>query len=244
MKTRIGLFVAMDKELDLLIKNFKYSIKKINSYIEFYLVDYDDDIELIIHKSGIGTVNAAISATLMISYYKPSFIIVSGVCGGLGIQNQNWIHITENVTYHDVWCGDDNDNKYGQVQGLPVDYLLTDKDDEIVSVLKEKFETPDRKVYCSTTLTGNWFVDSKKKARDIIQIYNRDASYAAVDMEIGAIAQTCYILDSKIKLMAVKVISDAVLNEGCKKYSEFWDNAGNELYDIVTTVIDYYKQNL
>ena len=81
--------------------------------------------KLILQKSGIATVNAAIQTVEMIRQYKPDCIISSGCAGGNGddINLQDVVASSE-LTYHDVYCGKaiDNSTVYGQVQGLPARY--------------------------------------------------------------------------------------------------------------------------
>ena len=60
---KIGIIVAMDKELQQLQRLF-------------------NDGNVIVQKCGIGKVNAALGAADMISQYKPDVIISSGCAGG------------------------------------------------------------------------------------------------------------------------------------------------------------------
>ena len=63
---KIGMIVAMDKEYKQLRPLFPEN-------------------KLILQKSGIATVNAAIQAVEMIRQYKPDCIISSGCAGGNGV---------------------------------------------------------------------------------------------------------------------------------------------------------------
>ena len=103
---KIGMIVAMDKEYKQLRPLFP-------------------EDKLILQKSGIATVNAAIQTVEMIRQYKPDCIISSGCAGGNGddINLQDVVASSE-LTYHDVYCGKaiDNSTVYGQVQGLPARY--------------------------------------------------------------------------------------------------------------------------
>ena len=99
---KIGIIVAMDKELQQLQRLF-------------------NDGNVIVQKCGIGKVNAALGTADMISQYKPDVIISSGCAGGNGddINIQDVVVSTE-LVYHDVYCGTAiGHSVYGQVQGLP-----------------------------------------------------------------------------------------------------------------------------
>ena len=135
---KIGMIVAMDKELKQLRPLFP-------------------EDKVILQKSGIATVNAAIQTVEMIRQYKPDCIISSGCAGGNGddINLQDVVVSTE-LTYHDVYCGKaiDETTVYGQVQGLPVRYQAD-------PYLLEKAKLTGAKP--GLIVTGDWFVDSKEK---------------------------------------------------------------------------------
>ena len=100
------MIVAMDKELQQLRPLFP-------------------EDKVILQKSGIATVNAAIQTVEMIRQYKPDCIISSGCAGGNGDDiNLQDVVVSSELTYHDVYCGKaiDDTTIYGQVQGLPARY--------------------------------------------------------------------------------------------------------------------------
>ena len=62
--------------------------------------------KVILQKSGIATVNAAIQTVEMIRQYKPDCIISSGCAGGYGEDiNLQDVVVSSELTYHDVYCG-------------------------------------------------------------------------------------------------------------------------------------------
>ena len=161
---KIGIIVAMDKELEQLRPLFP-------------------EDKVILQKSGIATVNAAIQTVEMIRQYKPDVIISSGCAGGNGDDiNLQDVVVSSELAYHDVYCGRaiDDTTIYGQVQGLPprfgVDPYLLEK--ALLTGAKP-----------GLIVTGDWFVDTKEKMREIISHF---PEAKAVDMESAAIAHTCY----------------------------------------------------
>lgn len=108
---RIGIIVAMDKELKQLQALF-------------------NDGSVKVEKCGIGKVNAALGAQRMINEFHPDCIISSGCAGGNGDDiNIQDVVISSELCYHDVYCGRaiDDTTVYGQVQGLPVRYKADPK---------------------------------------------------------------------------------------------------------------------
>ena len=73
--------------------------------------------------SGIGKVNAALSAQRLILACRPDCIISTGVAGGLDSSlRPKQVVASSEVVYHDVWCGEPN--QWGQVQGMPARFRV------------------------------------------------------------------------------------------------------------------------
>ena len=191
-----------------------------------------NDGNVLVQKCGIGKVNAALGAQRMINEFHPDVIVSSGCAGGNGddISVQDVV-VSSQLTYHDVYCGTaiDNTTVYGQVQGLPARY-------EADSTLLEKARNLkcDVNVHPGLIVTGDWFVDSKEKMREIVGHFP-DAK--AVDMESCAIAQTCYI--NKVPFISFRVISDIPLRDtDASQYHNFWDTVAEHSFQVTKTFIE------
>ncbi len=206
---KIGMIVAMDKELKQLRPLFPEDM-------------------VILQKSGIGKVNAAIQTVEMIRQYKPDVIISSGCAGGNGDDvNVQDVVVSSELVYHDVYCGTaiDSTTVYGQVQGLPARYQAD-------PYLFEKALLTGAKP--GLIVTGDWFVDSKDKMREIIGHF---PEAKAVDMESCAIAQACYI--NKVPFISFRVISDIPLRDtDASQYHNFWDTIAENSFQVTKTFIE------
>jgi adenosylhomocysteine nucleosidase len=210
---KIGIIVAMDKELHQLQELFP-----------------TDNVR--VEKCGIGKVNAALGAQRMINEFHPDCIISSGCAGGNGndISIQDVV-VSAELCYHDVYCGRaiDDTTVYGQVQGLPVRYQA---DPNLLS--KASPLDCGVKVHPGLIVTGDWFVDSKDKMREIIGHFP-DAK--AVDMESCAIAQTCYI--NKVPFISFRVFSDMPLHDtDAWQYHNFWDTIAEHSFQVTKTFVE------
>ncbi len=218
---KIGIIVAMDKELHQLQSLFT-------------------DGEVLVQKCGIGKVNAALGAQRMINEFHPDVIISSGCAGGNGddVHIQDVV-VSSELCYHDVYCGTaiDDCTVYGQVQGLPARYQA---DSNLLSkALNSQLSTLDSqlKIIPGLIVTGDWFVDSKEKMREIIGHF---PEAKAVDMESCAIAQTCYI--NKVPFISFRVISDIPLRDtDASQYHNFWDNVADRSFSITRTFVESLK---
>ena len=205
------------------------------------------DGSVVVQKCGIGKVNAALCAQRIINEFHPDCIISSGCAGGNGDDvNVQDVIVSNELTYHDVYCGTaiDTTTQYGQVQGLPVRYqvdpYLLQKAAELSPLVSHcnatfsKRERPTLKIHQGLIVTGDWFVDSREKMRSIIEKFP-DAR--AVDMESCAIAQTCYI--NKVPFISFRVISDIPLRDtDASQYHNFWDTIADNSFQVTRTFVE------
>ncbi len=206
--------MAMDKELKQLQEVFRNS-------------------DVLVQKCGIGKVNAALGAQRMINEFHPDCIISSGCAGGNGDDiNVQDIIVSKELCYHDVYCGKaiDDSTVYGQVQGLPARYQA---DPELLRKAL-CIQTSDIKLHQGLIVTGDWFVDSKEKMREIIGHF---PEAKAVDMESCAIAQTCYI--NKVPFISFRVISDIPLRDtDASQYHNFWDTVAEHSFQTTRAFVE------
>ena len=189
--------------------------------------------DVLVQKCGIGKVNAALGAQRMINEFHPDCIISSGCAGGNGDDiNVQDIIVSKELCYHDVYCGKaiDDTTVYGQVQGLPARYQA---DPEL---LRKALSIGPSGVnlHQGRIVTGDWFVDSKEKMREIIGHF---PEAKAVDMESCAIAQTCYI--NKVPFISFRVISDIPLRDtDASQYHNFWDTVAEHSFQTTRAFVE------
>ena len=216
---KIGIIVAMDKELQQLQSLFT-------------------DGNVLVEKCGIGKVNAALGAQRMINTFKPDVIISSGCAGGNGDDvNVQDVVVSRELTYHDVYCGTaiDNTTQYGQVQGLPVRYQADPKLLAIAKSLKL-----DIALHEGLIVTGDWFVDSKDKMREIVGHF---PEAKAVDMESCANAQTSYL--NQVPFISFRVVSDIPLRDtDASQYHDFWNTVAEHSFQVTKTFVENVLQQL
>ncbi|MBO6118355.1 MAG: 5'-methylthioadenosine/S-adenosylhomocysteine nucleosidase [Bacteroidales bacterium] len=209
---KIGLITAMESEYKRFIPLQKESSLK--------------DKTIVLHQCGIGKVNAAMNAFDFIVKQHPDIVISTGVAGGCSDElNITDTVFAQSVCYHDVWCG--QPNALGQIQGMPDKYCAPK---EVLNKIKaENFPN----VHFGLTVSGDWFVDSADKMREIKKSFP-DAM--AVDMESAAIAQVCYTMN--VPFVSLRVISDIPLKENnYQQYKDFWNVIADNSFDTAKKVI-------
>ena len=202
-----------------------------------------------VEKCGIGKVNAALGAQRMINEFQPDVIISSGCAGGHGedIRIQDVVVSTE-LSYHDVYCGTaiDNTTVYGQVQGCPARFPA---DPELLRIATNlqfplgsaacyqrdaRNSNLQLQIHPGLIVTGDWFVDSKEKMRDII---GKFPEAKAVDMESAAIAHTCYL--NKVRFISFRVISDLPLEDtDASMYHDFWNQIADNSFQVTQNFVN------
>ena len=212
---KIGIIVAMDKEFAQLQKVF------------------GNDSNIVLQKCGIGKVNAAIGATMMIEKHQPDVIISSGCAGGADPSlNVGDVVVAMETTYHDAYCGDNC--AYGQIMGMPKRYELADK---LIAIVQQ-FGSDCHAITMGLTVSGDWFVDSREKMREIMQ---RFPEAKAVDLESCSIAQVCYTFG--VPFVSFRIISDVPLKDHkAEMYFDFWDRLADGSFDVTYRFVERLQQ--
>ena len=249
-KVTIGIIVAMDKELALFNMNDKYEKVRTSTTNGFTFESYNiGDARVVVTKSGIGKVNAAVATTLMSELFHPDYIISSGVCGFLAPMKkkvqQGDIVLSAKVHYHDVYCGADCPDS---IQGLP-EYFPSFFNPSISRAICDD-NLP--RIFLTNIISGDYFVDTYQKAKEIYQHHldpdekfylSQTTRYIGegLDMESAAIAQVCYLF--KIPFGSLRIVSDTPLDTDAPSYESFWDFAGERLHYAVIAVIKYIAEH-
>jgi len=222
---KIGIIVAMRKELDLLLPLLQDSEESRMGGFEFHCGKVGRH-DVMVMQCGIGKVNAAMGALMLVNNFAPNYVINSGVAGGadlkVGVMD---VVAGARVAYHDVWCGPESE--VGRVQGLP---LYFEGASRLLELLPER-EDIHKGLICS----GDQFIDKMDEVKRIKGLFP-DA--LAVDMESGAIAQVCYL--SNVPFLALRVISDSpgASHDNTRQYLDFWTDAPQETFILVKDIIN------
>lgn len=233
----IGIIGAMDCEVNQLkskldnaeilqVGELTFNIGKINNH------------NIIVVKSGVGKVNAALCTQYIIDKFKPDFIINSGIGGGIacGLSVGDLVVGTELVQY------DFDVSAIGYARGYMCTGVNPDKPTIFYSDknLIEKFEkavsiaAPSLNVHKGIIATGDCFISDINKKKEIREIFNA----SAVEMEGAAIAQVASI--NKIPFIIVRAISD--LADDCAAVEhEFVET---EMAELSSSAIEYLLQHI
>lgn len=196
----IGILGAMEEEIVFLREKMSYRKKHMIGEYEFWTGRLEG-FSVVLSKCGTGKVNATINTTLMHQQYKPSYILHIGSAGGIqdSLKVGDVIIATE-IRYHDVDLTPFG-YEYGQASHMPISFK---SNPEFVKIAYQQARLlEDINPITGLIVSGDSFIHSKK---DIQKIRERFPEALAVEMEAGAIAQTCYKLE--IPFLVICSLSD------------------------------------
>jgi adenosylhomocysteine nucleosidase len=222
---KIGIIVAMRKELDLLLPLLKDSEESRMSGFEFHRGKIGKH-DVMVMQCGIGKVNAAMGSLMLVNHFAPNFVINSGVAGGAD-KSVSVMDVVAGarVAYHDVWCGPESE--LGRVQGLPLYFEGARK---LLDLMPERDD-----IHKGLICSGDQFID---KMEDVERIKGNFPDALAVDMESGAIAQVCHLC--QVPFLALRVISDSpgASHDNTRQYLDFWTDAPQETFMLLKDIIN------
>lgn len=230
---RIGIIGAMEEEVVLLREQLSDLQENKLAGCEFYQ-GFLNDQEVVLLKSGIGKVNAAIGTTLMIQLYEPDVILNTGSAGGFHTDlNVGDVVISTEVRHHDVDATIFG-YEYGQVPQMPANYM---PDRTLVeAAVKAGARVENIQVAKGLIASGDSFMSDHERVEDIRKKF--PALYAA-EMEAAAIAQTCYQFN--VPFVIIRSLSDIAGKDARVSYDQFLKNASKNSAELVQQIVEELK---
>ena len=236
MKKIIGIIGAMESEVDLLCKSMFKNKKTVISGISFYSGMLDNQ-RVVIVKSGIGKVNAAICTQILINNFSVTHIINTGIAGAMAKNLKVFdFVVSSSVVYHDVDLTAFN-YKYGQIPQMPEQF---NADETLVDVTFNTFEQMSFKnkheIAKGLIASGDSFINTMEKKNQIKKYFNP----LCVEMEGAAIAHVCHM--NKIPFVIIRCLSD-MADESVKSTYKFnEDICAQFCANFVIQVIDNFNK--
>lgn len=229
---RVGIIAAMDQEMALLKQHlFNYQTETIGG-MEF-LQGTLNGVDVVLLKSGIGKVNAAVGATLMIDRYHVDYVLNTGSAGAVdpGLKVGDVV-IAHSLTYHDV---DVTAFGYepGQMAGMPELYY---PDTGLLRTLQAAARQTGIEPVVGQIVSADEFVSHPDRIEAIRDTFK---TARACEMESTAIAQVCHVLETPFAI--VRSISDTADMDAAIDFDEFIVIAGNKSAKMVMALLTLLK---
>ena len=216
----IGIIGAMDKEVNDLkaLMDTKSTEVKTIAGMEFW-TGLLSGHEVVLVRSGIGKVNAAVAASILADMFKVRAIINTGIAGSLDAD----IDIGDIVLATDALEHDMDVTGLGYERGVVPDQKISiyEADAKLRKVAKEVCEkvNPDVKVFEGRVISGDQFISSKEVKDDLVNTFGG----MCTEMEGAAIAHTAWLYN--VPYLVIRSISDKADDSAELDYPSFQKKA-------------------
>ena len=211
----IGIIGAMDEEVEILKSLMEVTETVTQAGMTFYKGLLHNQ-NIVLARSGIGKVNAAVCAQLMITLFDINYLINSGVAGTLHPDiNQGDIVISTDAVQHDVDTTVFGD-PLGTIPRLGVTFFGANPD--LIDLAEEAAKTLNFEgvsIFKGRVASGDQFI-AGGTAKDRIQSH---FAPSAVEMEGAAIAHVAYL--NNVPYVIIRAISDKADGSADLSYEEF-----------------------
>lgn len=226
----IGIIGAMEEEIVVIRRKMTITNTKSIASMEFYEGKMDGQ-KIVLVRCGIGKVNAAVCTQILIDIFGVSYIINTGVAGGLHPDiNIGDIIISSDTVEHDM-----DVTAFGHEKGyIPrMDMQFFEADQWLVEIAQKAAEEirGDHKVHVGRIASGDQFVSSMKVKEEI---YTNFTAYCA-EMEGAAIAHTCFL--NKIPFVVIRAISDKADQSAEVNFDDFVNLAAKNASTMIEAMI-------
>jgi adenosylhomocysteine nucleosidase len=230
---RIAVIGAMEEEVRILRDKLENAETETVAGCEFTKGTLGGH-EVVLLKSGIGKVNAAMSTTILLERYKPERVINTGSAGGFHHSlNVGDVVISTEVRHHDVDVTAFN-YEYGQVPGMPAAF---EADKELVNLAEKCVkDMGDIQVVKGVIATGDSFMND---AHRVEFIRGKFENLHAVEMEAAAVAQVCY--QYKVPFVIIRALSDIAGKESDVSFEQFLDQAALHSTNLIVNMLQELK---
>ncbi|MBS6952224.1 MAG: 5'-methylthioadenosine/adenosylhomocysteine nucleosidase [Enterocloster asparagiformis] len=229
----LAIIGAMDEEVAKIKEKLTDVRVETTAGMDFYIGKLGDK-EVVVVRSGIGKVNAAMCTQVLADKYQVAGIINSGIAGSLRAQ----IDIGDIVLSSDAVQHDMDASGFGyEVGQIPrVDTLAFTADEALIELAKSCCEdvNPDIHTYVGRVVSGDQFISDREKKAWLVNTFG---GYCT-EMEGAAIAQASYL--NEIPFLIVRAISDKADDSANMDYETFEAQAITHTVNLMTEIIRRY----
>lgn len=227
---KIAVIGAMEEEVELLRATLENKTTETIANSEYTQGTYKDK-DVILLKSGIGKVNAAMSTTILLEKYQPDVVINTGSAGGYDENlDVGAIVISDEVRHHDV---DATIFGYemGQVPQMPVGFKA---DARLMEVAEQAVaEVGEHQSATGLITTGDSFMNDPVRVETVRNYF---PTMKAVEMEAAAVAQVCYQFATPF--VVIRALSDIAGKQSDISFDEFLTIAAKHSTQVVLKAIE------
>ncbi len=226
----IGIIGAMDEEVDVLVELMDIKEKVEKASLEFYRGTLEGK-DVVVVRCGIGKVNAALCAQILISEFNVEAVVNTGVAGAI----HDILEVNDIVISTDAIQYDFDTTVFGHKKGqIPrMDNSTFVADERLITAAYESSvkQAANHKVYKGRVVTGDVFISSMELKNELMNDFKAHCG----EMEGGAIAHVCEL--NKTPFVLIRAMSDKADGSADVVYEEFVKEAADNSKDIVLNML-------
>mgnify|MGYP001210862198 FL=1 len=224
----IGIIGAMEKEITILRERMDLTKIEEKASLTFYIGKLRDK-NIVLVRSGIGKVNAAMCTQILIDIFHVDVVINTGVAGALHPDlNVGDIVVSTDSLQHDIDASVFGDPR-GIVPGLKESIFVADQ--KLLDII-DGITIEDHKIFKGRILTGDQGIASSEIKHFLVENFE---GYC-VEMEGGAIAHVCYL--NEVPFLIIRAISDKADEEVEINYNEFVEFAAKNSSYMLESILE------
>ncbi|MGN0275752.1 MAG: 5'-methylthioadenosine/adenosylhomocysteine nucleosidase [Hominisplanchenecus sp.] len=210
----IGIIGAMEVEVKTLKEKMQIQRVVNKAGMEFCEGALEGQ-QVVIVRSGVGKVNAAVCTQILIDDFAVKAVINTGIAGSLKAEiNIGDLVVSDDLVHHDM-----DAVNFGYPLGqIPQMEVFSFQADEKLAALAEKVcreVNPDIQVFHGRVVSGDQFIADKETKKRIVDHFD---GYCT-EMEGAAIAQTAYL--NQVPFIVLRAISDKADDSATMDYPTF-----------------------
>lgn len=224
---KIAIVGAMEEEIAPFVEKFECDVINIANN-KFYTFKYKNH-DIILAYSKIGKINAAITATLMISKFQAEILIFTGVAGALNdeLKIADLLYATS-LVQHDLDISAFG-HPFGYVPGVEI-FIKTDE--KLNKIALQTAKDLGISLHGGIIASGDQFVCDAERKKWIRKTFSADA----VEMEGSSIAVVCSSLN--VPFFVLRAISDGAGGGAEFDFDKFLLQAAKVSADFTLKMID------
>lgn len=210
----IGIIGAMADEVALLQKEMQVEEIVEKAGMRFHKGNLCGK-EVVVVQSGIGKVNAALCAQILVDIFQVDTLLNTGIAGSLDAQiDIGDMVISTDAVQHDVDATTFGD-PLGQVPNM--DTFSFPADEKLVELAKRVNEemNPDIQTFIGRIVSGDQFISSQEAKEHLVNTFHAKCT----EMEGAAIAHAAYL--NQVSCVIIRAISDKADNSAEMDYPAF-----------------------
>ncbi|SDZ28671.1 adenosylhomocysteine nucleosidase [Evansella caseinilytica] len=229
---KYGIIGAMKEEISFFLESVEELTEVNKGLLSFYTGTWHGQ-EVVISKCGVGKVNAAMTAQILIDCFAAEAIIFTGVAGGADEQlNVEDVIVSTSCQQHDL-----DASPLGFARGTipmydgPSDFPADERLIRAAYAAASTVVGQPLKVRKGKIVSGDQFIADKKMVGELRQLFQA----SCIEMEGAAVAQVAHF--NEVPYVVIRSISDKANGEAPESFEAFVVSAARASSKIVEEIM-------